>query len=439
MKVLIKKIGINGEGIGYLNRTPLFVEGALLNEEVDVEIVERFPRYAIGKLNRIYRKSEHRCPAKCRIAHRCGSCSLMMSDYEYQLQAKKEILKQALIKYAHVNPRLIGTIRESANIFHYRNQCKMPCAMVDDQLVNGFYAPESNYLIDVDYCMIHEKGLEKIRMMILEVLRKANYPAYSHKSKQGLRNLIIRGFKGSYQCTLVTGKDVLPPSIIEELMQIKGLDSLWQSILTTKKTNEVFGKEMTLLAGSKYISFTLDDIQLQISPRSFFQLNTAQALRLYRCVAAMIDGRKKRIVEAYSGIGCISLFLKDKAEEIIGIESIRDAVLNANMNAKNNQCDHIHFVCDDAAKRLVKLSKQSEIDVLVVDPPRSGLDDAMIQCILKSKIKEIVYISCNPATLGKNLAVLQERYDVKTVKPFDLFPMTQHVECVVKLSRKEKK
>ena len=436
MKTVIKKIGINGEGIGYLNRTPVFVQGALEGEEVDIEVVERFPRYAIGKLNRIYKKSEHRCDAKCRIGHRCGSCSMMISDYDYQLASKKAILKQTLIKYAHVNPKLIGNVRASASVYHYRNQFKMPCAMLDGQLINGFYAPESNYLIDVEHCMIHEKGLEKMRMKILNVLRKANYKGYSHKDKKGLRNLIVRGFKGSYQCTLVTGKEEIPQAIIDELMKIKGLVSLWQSILTTKKTTEVFGKDMIFLAGEKLLSFELGDTKLQISPRSFFQLNTAQALQLYRCVAAMIDGRKKRIVEAYSGIGCISLFLKDKAEEIIGIESIRDAVVNANMNAKNNGCEHIRFVCDDAAKRLVTLSKQGGIDVLVVDPPRSGLDDAMLKCILKSNIKEIVYISCNPATLGKNLAVLQERYEVKTVKPFDMFPQTQHVETVVKLSRK---
>lgn len=437
MKTVIKKIGINGEGIGYLNRTPVFVQGALEGEEVDIDIVERFPRYAVGKLNRVYRKSKHRCDAKCRIAHRCGSCSMMISDYDYQLESKKAILKQTLIKYAQVNPRLISNVRESASTFHYRNQFKMPCATLDGNLVNGFYASGSNYLIDVDHCMIHEKGLEKMRMMILNVLRKANYPGYRHKDKKGLRNLIVRGFKGSYQCTLVTGHEEIPQAVIQDLMKIKGLTSLWQSILTTKKTTEVFGKEMNLLAGEKYLTFTLGDIQLQISPRSFFQLNTAQALQLYRCVAAMIDGRKKRIVEAYSGIGCISLFLKDKAEEIVGIESIRDAVVNANMNAKLNKCDHIRFVCDDAAKRLVTLSKQGGIDVLVVDPPRSGLDDAMLKCILKSKIEEIVYISCNPATLGKNLAVLQEKYEVKAVKPFDMFPQTQHVETVVKLSKKD--
>ena len=181
----------------------------------------------------------------------------------------------------------------------------------------------------------------------------------------------------------------------------------------------------------------LDGLDLEISPRSFFQLNTKQAIQLYRTIASMISGNYEFIVEAYSGIGAISLYLKDKAKEIIGIESIKDAVVNANRNAKKNGCAHVSFVCDDAANKLVYLSKKRTIDVLVVDPPRSGLDDAMLECILRSKIKEIVYVSCNAATLGKNLAVLQSCYHVEKVVPIDMFPHTPHVETVVLLSHKK--
>lgn len=183
----------------------------------------------------------------------------------------------------------------------------------------------------------------------------------------------------------------------------------------------------------------LDGLDLEISPRSFFQLNTKQAIQLYRTIASMISGNHEFIVEAYSGIGAISLYLKDKAKEIIGIESIKDAVVNANRNAKKNGCAHVSFVCDDAANKLVYLSKKRTIDVLVVDPPRSGLDDAMLECILRSKIKEIVYVSCNAATLGKNLAVLQSCYHVEKVVPIDMFPHTPHVETVTLLRRKERR
>ena len=193
---------------------------------------------------------------------------------------------------------------------------------------------------------------------------------------------------------------------------------------------------MIHLAGETHLPLELDGMKLEISPRSFFQLNTKQAVKLYRTIASMVGDNKNLIVEAYSGIGAISLYLKDKAKEIIGIESIKDAVVNANKNAKLNNCEHISFICDDAANKLTYLSKKRNIDVLVVDPPRSGLDDAMLSCILKSKIKEIIYVSCNPATLGKNLAVLSSRYEVEKIQPVDMFPHTPHVESVVSLKRK---
>lgn len=203
-----------------------------------------------------------------------------------------------------------------------------------------------------------------------------------------------------------------------------------------KENNRSVWKKVVLLAGEKYLPLQLEDIQLQISPRSFFQLNTKQAIQLYRNIAAMIPAKCNLLVEAYSGIGGISMYLKDKAKEIIGIESIKDAVVNANQNAKKNGCEHVSFLCADAADKLIYLSKKRNIDVLVVDPPRSGLDDAMLDCILRSKIKNIVYVSCNPATLGKNLAVLQNRYRVERIQPIDMFPNTSHIESICLLVRK---
>ena len=192
---------------------------------------------------------------------------------------------------------------------------------------------------------------------------------------------------------------------------------------------------MIHLGGDRRLELKLDSLRLQLSPRSFFQLNTEQAKQLYRCVASLIPQHNDLIVEAYSGIGAISLYVKDKAKQIIGIESIKDAVVNANENAKRNNAGHVSFLCADAADKCTYLSKKQQIDTLIVDPPRSGLDDAMLECILRSKIKHVIYISCNPATLGKNLACLKERYEIKTILPFDMFPQTPHVESVVLLVR----
>ena len=415
MKVTIKKTGINGEGIGYIDRMPVFVPQALIGEEVEIRIVDKQKRYATAELLRVVKSSKNRIRPKCFIQNTCGACPLMIARYPAQLEYKQDLLKQSLIKYAQIDPRKVAKVKASEQVFGYRNQFKLPCAMEEGRLVSGLFMPNYNYFIDVKRCWIHEDGLERIRMDIMRVLNAHGCESYQPHDKKGIRNLVVRGFEGRYQCTIVTGNDELNESLIADLMRIKGVCSLWQSIHTVKKTPEVFGNKMIHLAGDTSLALTFDGLQLQISPRSFFQLNIAQAVQLYRT---------------------ISLYLTDKAKESIGIESIKDAVVNANQNATLNGCGHVSFLCDDAASKLTYLSKKRAIDVLVVDPPRSGLDDAMLDCILRSKIKNIVYVSCNPATLGKNLAVLGSRYNVEKIQPIDMFPHTPHVEAVVSLKRK---
>lgn len=435
MKVTIKKTGINGEGIGYIDRMPVFVPQALIGEEVEIRIVDKQKRYATAELLRVVKSSKNRIRPKCFIQNTCGACPLMIARYPVQLEYKQDLLKQSLIKYAQIDPRKVARVKASEDVFGYRNQFKLPCAMEEGRLVSGLFMPNSNYFIDVKKCWIHEDGLERVRMDIMHVLNTHGCVSYNPHDKKGIRNLVVRGFDNRYQCTIVTGNDELDERLISDLMRIKGLTSLWQSIHTIKKTPEVFGNKMMHLAGETSLAMELDGLKLQISPRSFFQLNSKQAVQLYRTIASMVKEDNELIVEAYSGIGAISLYLKDKAKEIIGIESIKDAVVNANQNAALNGCEHVSFLCDDAANKLTYLSKKRSIDVLVVDPPRSGLDDAMLDCILRSKIKNIIYVSCNPATLGKNLAVLSSRYNVDKIQPIDIFPHTPHVETVCLLSK----
>jgi len=438
MKVKIIKTGINGEGIGYIERIPVFVPHALEGEEADITIVEKQKRYMRGSVNCILAKSENRVSAKCRIQHKCGGCPLMISRYRAQLEAKQALLKQSLIKYAQVDPKLIQTIMPSEELYAYRNQCKLPCAMTEGRLTTGMYLPNSNYFQEVDRCIVHEDGLEKLRKQVLEVLNAAHLKAYDYHQKKGIRSLIMRGFDGHFQVCIVSGEETLSDACISALMEIEGLDSLWQSYHTVKKTTDMFGSKMIHLAGEKRLRIMFDGLILELSPRSFFQLNTKQAKQLYRCVASLIPDHNDLIVEAYSGIGAISLYVKDKAKEIIGIEAVKDAVVNANENAKLNGAQNVSFLCADAADKCTYLSKKRKINTLIVDPPRSGLDDEMLECILKSKIQNVIYISCNPATLGKNLAFLKERYQIKTIIPFDMFPQTPHVESVVMLTKVHK-
>lgn len=436
MKVKIERMGINGEGIGYLNKQPIFVEGALVGEMVDVKITDRQKRYSKAQLIKVLHKSEDRKNKECKYANACGACSLMHAKYDAQVRYKVDGLKQTLIRYAQVNPRCVQKVVKNENPFAYRNSFKLPFSMVDNKLELGLYMPGSNYFVAIESCMIHELDLERVRKELLEIFRQNKCVAYDYKKKKGLRTLVVRGFEGKYQVCIVTGEDILSQTIIEQCMKIEGIHSLWQSVHTQKKGVDIFGKKMIHLAGDRLLPFTLDTLKMNVSPKSFFQLNTTQAKKLYEIIASMVEQPVDLIVEAYSGIGAISLYLKDKAKRLVGIEYISDAVSNANRNAQLNKVKNVEFICGDAAEKLVQFSKKGNIDVLVVDPPRTGLDEAMIECILKGRIKKLIYVSCNPATLGKNIAELQSRYTVEKVVPVDMFSQTAHVESVVLLKRK---
>ncbi len=433
MRFKVEKMGINGEGIAYSYQKPVFIEGALQGEMVEADVFEKNKTYSRAKLIKVLEKSKDRRNVNCKYYKSCGGCTLLHANYEAQLKYKYDNLRQTLIKYAQVNPKQIREIKRNPYIFKYRNSFKLPLSMEKGVLVGGLYQSGTNYFVPVDHCLIHEEGLEEIRIKILDVLNKHHMKAFDFKKKMGLRTLIVRGFAGKYQCCIVSGQDRFSQALIDDLMAIDGLHSLWQSVHTNKQTIDPFGKVMVHLGGTRLLPFKHRGLRLNISAKSFFQLNTHQAETLYQVVEGMVDEGNDFIVEAYSGIGAISLALHKKAKEVVGIEYINDAVSNANQNAKLNDIENVHFVCGDAAEELMRISKKRKIDVLVVDPPRTGLSMEMLACIMKSKVKKIVYVSCNPATLAKNIAILKDKYEVQKVVPIDIFSHSAHVESVTLL------
>ena len=436
MQTKIVKLGINGEGIGYQDRKPVFIAGTLPDEVVEYRIIEKNTRYYVGKLERIVTKSTNRRKPICAIQGRCDGCPLMILDYSQQVQYKYDNLVQTLEKYAGIRKNVIRPLLKNPNPLYYRNQLKLPIMVDKGKLVNGMYIQNSNFLVPIEKCFIHEKGLEQTRISVLEILNKHKVLSYDNKIKKGLRYLVIRGLDNKYQCTLVSGEDSYSEELVSELMSIEGLVSLYQSIQTTKNTTNIFGKKLILLQGEKDMEFKLDGIKLRLSPQSFFQLNTEQARVLYHEVKKNVPTNCNLILEAYSGIGGISLYLKDLAKQIKGVEFIESAVSNANMNAKLNKATNVQFVVGDAAEKMSVWCKKKTPDVIVVDPPRSGLDENMIETIIRSKAKKVIYVSCNPSTLAKNIAELSKRYTVKSIVPVDMFSQTQHIETVVLLEKK---
>ena len=434
--VTAKKIGINGEGIAYLEGKPVFVDQLLPGEAAEIVLLDSQPRYAKGQVVKRLNDSPQRVKPQCPVQGRCSGCPFMILKPEAQLQVKRELVQEALIKYAGLPRGKVQPVIASPSGLGYRNQCKLPIREERGRLVNGLFEEGSNRVMPIAHCLIHDPDLEALRKQVLALANQFRLKAYDPKRGTGLRTLVLRGFDGQYQCVLVSGEDSLPKEFIEKLKAIPGMTCIMQNINPDKRTRQLFSNRWSLLAGEDRLPVQFGDVRLSLSCASFFQLNRPQALQMMRMAASLIEPCDT-LVEAYSGVGGISLMLKEKAKTIIGIEFVPEAVENAKENARLNQAENVRFVCGDAAKEMKKLIRRTKIDAVVVDPPRTGLDGAMIESLRQCQPKQIVYISCNPATLGKNLKELMDLYEVKTVIPFDMFPNTPHVETVVLLSKGE--
>lgn len=427
MKLKIKKWGINGEGIGYKDGKPVFVKGALPGEVADVKIEKRGDHYSIAHLINVIEPNCHRRFPPCSQTE-CDGCALMHVNYKGQCQMKTAILKQALAKYADYHGKIEPLVKNDS-VFAYRNSCKLPVKKIQGQLQTGMFKTGSQQFYPIERCLVHEKELERVRTELLFCLRKHNIPCLEGDG-YGLRHIVIKEFEKQIQIILVTTSMTIEDSAVRDILNLENVCSLWQSI-KDHDTVDIFGPDMHFLGGQRNMILHIENLQLELLPRSFFQLNTLQAKKLYLTIKDWLEPCDS-LVEAYSGIGAMSLLCASKAKQVYGIEWIDDAVSNANANAKANGLDHVHFKQGDAAKLFSKIKK---VDALIVDPPRSGLDRPMKQAILEKKPHQILYVSCNPSTLAKDLADLRTDYKVDKIQPFDMFSQTQHVETVVSLRK----
>ncbi len=427
MKVEFKKTGINGEGIGYFHKKPVFCDGVLEGETAEVKITERNDRYYRAEVVEIIERSPQRVKPVCKNYQRCGGCELMICKYDQQLDIKKRLLQEALEKYAGYQGKVEDTIGSEKQL-GYRNKCNLPVIERKGKLVNALYQKGTNKAVVIEHCYIHTKELEEVRCRVLDVLNKNHCLSYDQKTKKGIRQLVLRGFDDGFQLVLVTGQQQPSEKLLADLGEIREIVSLYQGIQTAKNPVNVMPEQLILLAGKESIQVHLDEFTLNLKPQSFFQLNQGQAMEIYRTLASLIDGQVGTIVEAYSGLGGISLYLHDKAKQIYGIEIEPNAVASASQNAKDNGFNHIHFIAGDASEQLTKLLQKQKVDILVVDPPRKGIDEKLLKTIAKKRISKILYVSCNPATLAKNIQFLNRNYRIEKVIPFDMFPQSPLAE-----------
>ena len=305
MKLEIVKAGINGEGIAFFKRKPVFIEGCFPDEVVDADLIDEGRHYK-GRLKAILKKSPDRIRSVCSYADKCGACALMGLKYDGQLAIKMQLLENALYKYAEYEGKIEGIVK-SDDVYGYRNKCNLPIISYNGKLVNALYKQGSNHPCLITTCFIHEESVEEIRRKILDVLNRYKLQAYDRREKKGMRQLIVRAFDKGAQAVLVTGNDTLKENVIADLKKIKGLKSLFQGINTVRDPIRMMPEKLRPLFGKEKIEVKSLNYELELSPQAFFQLNHKQAEQIYKDAAALIKEKQKLIIEGYCGIGTISL------------------------------------------------------------------------------------------------------------------------------------
>lgn len=442
----IKRLGINGEGVGFFKRNVVFVKGALPGEEVTVKITKLQRNFAEAEILAIRKASADRQEAPCPVYDECGGCQLQHMTYEAQLKNKRDIVIQALEKYVPeiaANAEVLPTLGMD-NPWHYRNKSQFQVRKEGKRVYAGLFAEGSNRLLNINDCLVQHPITSKITVATRKILQKLNITIYDGKTLNGLvRTIVVRtGIRtGETQICLVTTRNELPHKA-ELIERIKKIDPAVVSItqnINREKTSLIFGDETIVLDGKETIHEELGELAFDLSSRAFFQLNPEQTVHLYNEIkkAAALTG-KEAVVDAYCGVGTIGLWLARDAKEVRGMDVVPESVGDAKNNARNHGFQNARYYTGKAEDLLARWHREKFIpDVITVDPPRTGLDRKFIESVLKIKPKRLVYTSCNPSTLAKDLQQLSKIYDVAYLQPVDMFPQTAHVEVIVKLVLKD--
>ena len=443
--VNISSLGSSGEGVGRVSDFTVFVNGALPGEEVKAKITEVKKTYAIGKLMEVVKASPERIKPACPIYAECGGCQLQHISYEGQMQVKRQQVKDAMERIGHQKDLTVLPVLGAENPWHYRNKVAFPVGKEKGKTIIGCFAQGTHKIIDASNCLIQDELNNDAINAVKEIIDKLGIPAYNEDTHTGvMRHVVARtGMKGQLMVVLVTATQELKrkKEIIKMLRsRLPQMVSLQQNI-QTYRNNVILGRETKLLWGRPTIKAKLGKFAFNVSARSFFQVNTRQAEVLYDTALeyAQLTG-KETVIDAYCGTGTISLYLAQKARKVYGVEIVSPAIKDAEKNARENNVRNAEFIVGDCTKVMPRLYKQGvRPDVVVVDPPRAGCTEAVLQTFASMQPKRIVYVSCNPATLARDIEIMAKLgYKAKKVQPVDMFSHSSHVESVALINRLEK-
>lgn len=436
----IKRLGINGEGIGYFKRLAVFVDGALPGEVVEVKITDAKDKYAYGVITKTKQTSPHRITPLCPYFDQCGGCQLQHLSYDQQLYEKRNLVIEAFERYFQGDLTKIkfNEAKGMDDPWRYRNKSSLPVRHDGKKVVAGMYQKDSNRLVFIEDCLVETTLVTEARNLILDALTKANVDIYHTKTHEGsLKYIVIRGFETTkeLQVTFIMTK---PDRAIIEVLKRLPFASLNYSINADPKSIEIFGNEIVHVAGKSKIDGKLGDLLFHISPKAFFQLNIAQTHVLYEEIkrASRLNGYEN-VVDCYCGIGSIGLMLAPHVQEVRGIDTNKEGIEDAKVFANINKINNASFYAGNILPYLDQFKANGFVpDVIILNPPRKGLDLNLIHYLQANSIKRIIYVSCNPATLAKNINHMQKEYSVKFVTPVDMFPQTANIEAVCLLERR---
>ena len=455
IEVTIEDMGVNGEGIGKIEGYPLFIKDAIIGDRVKAKITKANKNYGFARLSEIKSKSSFRVEPRCPVARPCGGCQIQEMCYEKQLDFKENKVRSNLKKIGGFSEDKLATIMEPIvgmeKPFKYRNKASFPVGInKNGKIVTGFYAGRTHKIIPNTDCVLGVEVNRDILETVITYMEENDISPYQEEKRDGIvRHILIRyGFttKEIMVCLVINDETKKQLNkigkLVRKLEQTPGMTSI---VINYNKedTNVIMGEKMEVLWGQSYITDYIGKIEYRISPHSFFQINPLQTEKLYNLVMdyANLKGHEQ-VWDLYCGIGTISLFLSKRAKKVIGVEIVPQAVEDAKTNARINNIKNVDFITGKVEEILPKNLNQQQVtaynrpDIIVVDPPRKGCDKVLLKTILATKAEKVIYVSCDSATLARDLKYLCDGgYQLNKVRPVDMFPMTVSVECVTLLTK----
>lgn len=444
IELSITALTSEGSGIGKHNGMAVFVPKTAVGDIIEARIVKVLKNYAYGIIERIVTPSPDRVDNDCPAFGKCGGCVYRHITYTAELAAKEQTVRDAFERIGGFSPEFLP-ICGSEQTERYRNKLQMPLAKTDDgKIISGFFSERTHRVVPVDDCKLQPIIFSRIVDFVKQECKKLKISIYNEQAHEGvLRHVYLRrGHASGELCVVLVAKRKVPEfkrlaaELSREFSEIKGV------VLNVNpdKTNVILGEREIVLSGNANITDEMCGISVEIAPKSFYQVNTPQAEKLYLQAAEFAEPNGKTLLDLYCGIGTIGLSMADRADKVIGAEIVPEAVENARKNAEKNGSSNAEFICADASEAAAELVKRGlKPDVILLDPPRKGCDEQTLSACVKMTPERIVMISCNPATAARDCKFLAENgYSVGKVRAFDLFPRTRHVECVVLISKPNK-